>query len=131
MIKRFTSFACLLALVATPALAADPVLGTWQTQPGDDGHFGFVTIAPCGSKICGTLSRAFDADGSTIPSDTVGRQIVWDMQPEGAGKYDSGRIWAPDRDKTYNSRMELAGDRLKVYGCVFGICRGQTWSRVQ
>ncbi|ANT60880.1 imidazoleglycerol-phosphate dehydratase [Salipiger sp. CCB-MM3] len=131
MIPRLAQIACILTLAATPALAADPVLGTWQTQPGDEGHFGFVTMAPCGSKICGTLSRAFDATGKPIPSDTVGRQIVWDMQPEGAGKYASGRIWAPDRDKTYTSKMEIAGDRLKVYGCVFGICRSQTWSRVR
>lgn len=131
MMKRLARLACALSLTATPALAADPVLGTWQTQPGDDGQFGFVTMAPCGSRICGTLSRAFDAGGTQIPSDALGRQIVWDMQPQGTGRYDDGRIWAPDRDKTYNSRMDLSGDRLKVYGCILGICRGQTWVRVQ
>ncbi|XCC96658.1 DUF2147 domain-containing protein [Salipiger sp. H15] len=129
--KRLAPLACVLALTAAPALAADPVLGNWQTQPGDDGHFGVVTMAPCGSRICGTLSHAFDAGGTAIPSSNLGRQIVWDMQPEGEGKYDAGRIWAPDRDKTYKSRMELSGDQLKVYGCVLGVCRGQTWTRVQ
>ncbi|MEL7184660.1 MAG: DUF2147 domain-containing protein, partial [Pseudomonadota bacterium] len=62
----------------------------------------------------------------------VGRQIIWDMQPQGGGAYGGGRIWAPDQDKTYRSKMSLNGNRLKVEGCVLGgaICRGQTWSRV-
>ena len=131
MMTRLARLAVLLALTAAPALAADPVLGTWKTQPGDDGHFGLVTMAPCGSKLCGTLSRAFDADGAAIPSASIGRQIVWDMQPRGAGKYEAGRIWAPDRDKTYASKMELTGDQLEVYGCVLGFCRRQSWTRVQ
>ena len=50
MMTRLARLAVLLALTAAPALAADPVLGTWKTQPGDDGHFGLVTMAPCGSK---------------------------------------------------------------------------------
>ena len=38
--------------------------------------------------------------------------------------------WAPDRDKVYSSKMELSGSILEVSGCVFGICRAQTWTRV-
>ena len=52
------------------------------------------------------------------------------MAADGGGKYSGGKIWAPDRDKTYRSKMELSGDRLKVSGCVGPICRGQTWARV-
>lgn len=118
-------------IFAPPAFAADPVIGTWQTQPGDDGHFGAVAIAPCGDRICGELVRAYDAAGKPIASKAVGRQIVWDMRAAGGGRYTDGEIWAPDRDKTYASKMTLSGDTLKVYGCVFGICRGQTWTRMQ
>ena len=121
----------LLAAGATGAAAADPVLGVWQTQPGDDGAFGQVTMADCGGTLCGTLTRAFDAAGKPKDSDRIGRKIVWDMTPEGGGAYGGGKIWAPDRDKTYNSKMMLAGDRLTVSGCVLGICRSQIWTRVR
>ncbi|RVV99343.1 DUF2147 domain-containing protein [Mesobaculum littorinae] len=122
--------AALFTLTAGVA-AADPAEGLWQTQPGDDGAFAHVRIAPCGDALCGGLERAFGADGQPIQSANIGRAMVWDMQPKGGGAYGDGKVWAPDRDKTYNSRMQLTGDRLRVEGCVFGICRGQTWVRVK
>ena len=120
---------CVLALAAGPALA-DPVLGTWRTQPDDNGNFGLVDIAVCGTAICGTLGDSFDSAGQKLDSPNRGRQIVWDMTARGEGVYRGGKIWAPDRDQTYNSRMTLEGDALRVEGCVFGICRGQTWTRL-
>lgn len=130
---RLVVFAALLGLtLATPAHAADPVEGLWQTRPDDNGHFGHIRIAPCGDRLCGTLVRAYDAKGKQIETDTVGRQIVWDMRPTGQGGYGGGKVWAPDRGKTYNSRMQLQGDFLAVSGCVLGICRdGGKWKRVK
>lgn len=118
------------ALVTAGTASADPVAGIWQTQPGDDGAFAHVRMEPCGASICGTITQAFDADGTPVASDFDGTRIVWDMRPAGEGAYADGKIYAPDRDRTYNSKMELAGDRLTVSGCVLGICRGQTWARV-
>ena len=118
-----------LFCLAGPA-AADPVLGTYQTQPGDTGSFAHVEIYKCDANICGVIRKAFDGSGKQIKSDTVGKRMIWGMKAQGGGKYGKGKIWAPDRDKTYNSRMELAGSTLKVSGCVLGICRGQTWQRV-
>ena len=116
--------------LGTLAATADPVTGVWQTQPGDAGNFAHVEIAACGSALCGTILRAYGADGAPRDSDTVGKRMIWDMAGDGAGRYSGGRIWAPDRDKTYRSKMELSGDRLKVSGCVGPICRSQTWARV-
>ena len=126
---RMSLLAAAAALCATAGLA-DPVAGTWKTEPGDTGSYAHVTIAPCGSEICGTLGPAFDASGKPVDSPNRGKQMVWGMKPQGGGKYSGGKIWAPDRDKTYNSRMALDGNRLTVEGCVLGICRGQTWQRV-
>ena len=53
------------------------------------------------------------------------------MKASGDGTYSGGKIWAPDRDKTYNSKMALSGDTLTVSGCVIGICRDQDWQRVE
>ncbi len=111
--------------------AADPILGTWKTQPGDDGNYAHVTISPCGGAICGTLGKAFNGSGKSVSSDKVGKRMVWDMKASGGGKYSGGKIWAPDRDKTYKSKMALSGNALKVSGCVGPICRSQTWTRVQ
>ncbi|WP_425040653.1 DUF2147 domain-containing protein [Primorskyibacter sp. S187A] len=113
------------------AVAADPVFGTWKTQPGDDGAYGLVTIKACGSEICGTLGKGFDKSGKEVKSPNIGKRMIWAMKSNGGGKYSGGKIWAPDRDKTYNSRMTLSGNALKVQGCVLGICRGQTWTRVR
>lgn len=124
-----------LVLAAALALAAgaawaDPVAGTWKTQPDDNGNFGHVIIRTCGAEICGTLGQGYDAGGNKISSPNIGRQMIWAMKPQGDGNYGGGKIWAPDRDKTYTSRMSLSGNTLKVEGCVLGICRGQSWSRV-
>lgn len=124
------AFAAVLALVAAPTLA-DPVEGLWQTRPDDNGNYGQVQIAPCGPAFCGTLVRAFDAAGNPVDSPNVGRRIVWDMVAYPDGRYDDGKIYAPDRDKTYNGEMVLSGDTLTVSGCVLGICReGGVWARV-
>lgn len=123
--------AAVLAFAGTAALA-DPVEGLWKTKPDDNGNFGHVQIKPCGEKFCGTLVKAFDGAGKEIESPNVGKRIVWDMVAYGDGAYDDGKVWSPDRDKTYNSEMQLSGNGLTVKGCVLGICRdGGTWTRVK
>ena len=53
------------------------------------------------------------------------------MEAQGSGAYSGGKVYSPDRDKTYNSKMQLSGNKLAVSGCVLGICRdGGTWTRL-
>jgi uncharacterized protein (DUF2147 family) len=127
-------FALATALViAAGAALADPVEGMWKTKPDDNGKFGNVEIAPCGAKFCGVLVKAFDETGAEVESPNVGKQIVWDMTANGDGTYGGGKVWAPDRDKTYKAKMALNGDSLGVSGCVLGgaICRESMWTRVK
>lgn len=127
---RLALFA-ILVMFTTPAFA-DPVEGMWRTEPDDNGNTGNIQIAPCGDRICGVLVQAFDGGGAIMASDNIGKQIIWDMIPEGEGYYDGGKVWSPDRNKTYKSNMTLTGDSLTVKGCVLGICRnGGTWARVK
>lgn len=113
------------------AAFADPAVGVWQTVPDDNGDFGHVEITTCGTALCGTLVRAFDAAGKQLDGPTIGRRIVWDMEPRGDGGYAGGKIYSPDRDRTYNGRLTLTERGLAVEGCVLGICRdGGTWRRV-
>ncbi|MEL7106506.1 MAG: DUF2147 domain-containing protein [Pseudomonadota bacterium] len=126
---RDFAIAAAFALAATGA-AADPAHGTWQTAPDDNGNFGHIEMSACGAALCGVLVRAYDGAGKQVQSDRVGQRIVWDMVAKGGGAYANGKVYAPDRDKTYNSKMSLNGEFLKVEGCVLGICRGNTWKRV-
>ncbi len=129
---RMFAVAAALVFAAGSALA-DPVEGMWKTKPDDNGKFGNVEIAPCGAKFCGVLVKAFDETGAEVESPNIGKQIVWDMTANGDGTYGGGKVWAPDRDKTYKAKMALNGDALGVSGCVLGgaICRESMWTRVK
>ena len=118
-------------MIAGPVWAADPVVGMYKTQPDDNGNFGHVELYECGAAICGVIRKAFDGSGKAIASDNIGKRMIWDMQAQGGGSYSKGKIWAPDRNKTYSSKMSLSGANLKVSGCVIGICRSQAWTRVK
>lgn len=125
-----TLIAC-VAVCAGPALA-DPIEGLWKTSPDDHGDIGFIQMAQCGNTYCGKLVRAQNKAGQQITPNTIGRKIVWNVASSGQGAY-SGRIYAPDRDKEYVSKLKLSGSTLKVSGCVMGglLCReGGTWKKV-
>lgn len=128
--KMFLMAAALVC--AAGAALADPVEGIWKTTPDDNGRYGQVEIKPCGAAFCGTLIKAFDGSGKQIDSPNTGKRIVWDMVAQDNGAYGGGKIWSPDRDKTYSSKMQLSAKGLQVKGCVLGICRdGGTWARVK
>ena len=113
---------------------ADPALGTWQTAPDDNGNYGHIVVSQCADKLCGELVQSFASDGEVLESENIGRNIIWDMTARGNGQYDGGKIWSPDRDKTYKSKMELVddGNGLAVEGCILFICRdGGTWKRIE
>ncbi|MAC73181.1 MAG: DUF2147 domain-containing protein [Rhodobacteraceae bacterium] len=117
---------------AASVVAADPIYGLWQTIPDDNGNFGHIEVQDCDGTICGVLMKSFDTAGKSIESDNIGKRIIWNMKSKGDGKYGGGKIWSPDTDKTYASKLELVGDELKVSGCVFIVCRdGGTWTRVK
>ncbi len=128
---RNTMMAAVLVLMGAGGALAEPLLGTWRTAPDDNGNTGLIEVAPCGQQICGTLVKSFDSAGKEMASPNTGRQIISETVNAGGGSY-KGKVWSPDRDKTYNSRLELTGDTLKVSGCVLGICRdGGSWSRLK
>ncbi len=131
MKKLFAAVALGLSM-AGAAWAADPIVGNWRTIADDNGNSGLIKVSECGAKICGTLVQSYDKSGKAFKSDNQGRKLIWDMVNIGGGNYGKGKVYSPDRDKTYGGKLKLAGDRLTVQGCVLGICRsGGTWSRVK
>lgn len=122
--------ALVFAVMGSAAFAGDAVEGMWKTATDDNGNSGLIKVEPCGDSFCGVLVKSFDKDGKDMASDNIGKQIIWDMKAEGDGNYGGGKIWSPDRNKTYDSKMVLAGDSLTVKGCVMFICRdGGVWTR--
>ncbi len=107
---------CLVAVVlaaASPALAGQGIDGRWKTAAGTT-----ADIAPCPDGYCITLKTG------KFAGRTIGR-----LKPD-AGRY-VGTITDPNDDKTYAGSAEVAGDKLKLQGCVFKVfCRSQTWTRL-
>ena len=127
------AFAFALAAGLSGTASADPAHGVWQTEP-DDGSFAHVTLGPCAEpqKVCGTITRTYRDGGQPYEAETIGRQIVIDMIPQGGGRYE-GSVWRPSNDRVYLGRMEIEGDRMRLRGCVAGglFCASQSWIRVQ
>lgn len=130
--RRYQQIATAFALVLLSAEAglAQDVMGVWRTESNEQGHLE-IQFAPCGAAVCGTIHRAISNEGVAGPYPHLGRQMVWDMVPNGQNSWADGKIWDPRNDRTYNSRMVLNGATLQVSGCVLGICQGQDWSRVR
>ena len=129
--KNFVTVILMTFLSATIAFS-DPIHGVWQTSKDDNGAYGHIRVTNCGETICGELIKSFDSKGQSIESKNIGKKIIWDMKVRKNGKYGGGKIWSPDRDKIYNSKLVLSGDNLKVSGCVLLVCRdGGTWTRVK
>ena len=131
--SRITCIAAILCLFSGVAKAE--ISGLFKSEPNEEGKYITVMFNACndGSGLfCGTIAGAFDEnDEANEDYEHLGRQIVWKMQSKGSGVFEGGMIWAPDTDKSYNSQMKLAGDRLTVEGCFLFICRAQEWTRVQ
>lgn len=123
-----------LALVIPSFATSGTLSGVYQTEPGDSGGVLHVEMAPCADDAaltCGTILRAYDKDGVQDSAyEHLGKPIVWAMPDKGNNKWGKGKIWAPDRDKTYDSHMALEGNILKVKGCIAFICRNQNWVTV-
>ena len=136
-ITRTAAAAAALALLSTPALAADPVEGLWMVQAGT----AKVRVAPCAAdkaRMCGQIAwlknaAAKDAnnpDESLRGRPVLGLLMIRDFKSSGPGKWTGGKIYDPNSGKTYGSKMSANPDgTLKVEGCVAVVCQAQTWKR--
>lgn len=126
--KPFLMSAALVLGMATAA-SADPIVGTWASEKNKDGASLHVKINSCGSAICGTVAKVLGHPNKS----PEGRQMIWDMKPVGGGEYSGGRVWAPDRNKTYRGKLLLKGNTLTMSGCVMGgtVCRDSKFTRLK
>ena len=124
-----------VTLLATSSLVfADGANGVWKTEANDAGGYLEVTVGPCESNAkltCGVISKAFSKDGPDSAYENLGKLIIHDMKPHGENSYTGGKIWDPEKDKTYKSKMSVKGDDLDVDGCISFVCIGEDWKRVK
>jgi uncharacterized protein (DUF2147 family) len=119
---------------------ADPV-GLWR---GSDG--GTTRIAPCGEALCGYLASVsppndpatgrpwtdkYNSDRAKQSRPLAGVQVLINMKPSGAGRW-SGQLYYYGDGRTYNGNLiERGPDSIRIEGCFFGICGGETLTRVR
>ena len=135
--------ALMVAGFAGSALA-DPK-GVWLSGSGKS----HVKIFPCeddNEKLCGEivwLRSPLGKDGKPrrdIHNDNkslrdrpiMGLRVLWDLEDDGRGEWDDGEIYNPEDGETYDAEMEeVDANTLKVRGCVWFLCKTQTWERVE
>ncbi len=107
------ALAAMAALIALPALAAEPIVGNWKTKAGET-----AAIAACGGAYCVTLKTGKYS----------GKQIG---KMSGSGNKYTGTITDPANDKTYSGSGTISGNSISMRGCVAKIlCRSEKWTKL-
>jgi uncharacterized protein (DUF2147 family) len=142
MRKALLAAAAAFAVMAGPAIAADPAEGDWVIDDGAWAH-----LAPCPERpdrLCGTLAWLKDPyDNAGRPSrDTknpnpalrsrtmLGLPFIYDLKRVEPGRWTGGKVYDPDSGRTYAAKMHTHSDgTLKFEGCVMVFCGARTWHR--
>ena len=127
------------SLVALAAAAGAPsgIEGYWITAD----RAALVRIAPCGPRLCGTISRVLRR-GPNVPVNDVnnpqasarsrplvGLQVLTAFTRSGSQWVD-GRAYDPKSGRSYKARLTSNPDgTLTVTGCLLFICQSQSWRR--
>ena len=134
-LKPFTNAiaTCFLfaALIYSPPVLADNILGTWLSPPDRKKQTGHVVVSRCGKSFCGKLVRTYDRYGAPITTRNTGKVLFWDLVEAREGAYRNGRVYVPIMRLTANASIDVVGDKLIVQGCSGPICKKQTWTRVK
>ena len=124
---------------AVPASAADPITGRWITEDRD----AVITIAPCGSNLCGKISKFLVAppqgvdqrdinnpDKSKRSRKLLGTPVLTSFEED--GDLWRGRIYDPKTGKDYRSVIRRSSaSKLEVKGCIGPFCQTQNWTRAK
>ena len=136
--RRISLATLAFALCATSALAGDPS-GLWLTEDGE----AKIKVGACGGAMCGTIAWLKEPnDKATNKPKTdknngnaslrerpiIGSPVLLSMKADGADKW-SGQLYNAEDGKTYSGNIALAGNTMKVQGCVAIICKTKTWTR--
>ncbi len=129
--------AAAIAMLAVPAMAADPITGNWITEDED----AVVNIAQCGNNLCGKIVKFLktppegvgqrdinNPDKSKRSRKLLGLPVLTGFSEDGDEW--RGEIYDPKKGKTYRSLLQRqSSGKLQVKGCIGPFCKSQTWTR--
>jgi uncharacterized protein (DUF2147 family) len=121
----------LAAQAATAGAAAPSIQGMWRSPGGNS----IISIAPCGTDLCGTVAWASEQakkDASRTTPSLVGTQLLTGLEQDRSGRW-HGRLFIPDRNMRVTAKIAPVSDQqLKVSGCAAGraLCKSTLWTRV-
>jgi uncharacterized protein (DUF2147 family) len=126
-----------LALLAAPAVAADPVDGVWLNPSAT----GKVRLGPCEGdpgRRCGAITWLRNVDPAARDANNrdpklrnralIGLPIMWGFRRAGPGEWAHGKIYDPRSGRTFGGKITAAPNgTLKVEACTLLGCQIQTW----
>lgn len=134
LILTLVTLSVTLMFAANSAFAAG-IEGSWTTPDKKT----IIKISQCGGGVCGTITQASEKgaiDKENEDPKLRGRPIkgmqLFNLKDTSNAKKWEGELYNPRDGKTYSGYMELLGgdNRIKLEGCVFVFCKGETWSRI-
>ncbi len=144
MKKWILLFVGLLLVFGVNAHAADQsgdtILGKWLTENGKS----LVDVYHCGDAYCGKIvwlkeplrdgkEKVDDKNPDESKRDVkiIGLEILKGLQFKGPEKWGGGKIYDPEKGKTYKCKAWMEGKELKFRGYIgFSLLgRTTTWTR--
>lgn len=130
----FIAAAAASTLLAPPAAAQRSIDGTYV----DSGGYVEITVAPCGNRRCGHITRIIrrkpgepdydvhNDDPALRSRPILGIELLQDLRwDDGAWR---GQVYNPEDGGTYRTEVRPAANgALEVKGCVVILCRTRVW----
>lgn len=132
------TFPFVLAAIAAPAYATQPISGNWLTEDGTS----IVTVAPCGNQPAQLCARIVKRVAPQPPGGTrdvrnpdkklrnrplEGIMILWNLTDNGSAW--KGRGYSHDHGVHFNAQVTREGSKLRVRGCKMLICQSSWWTK--
>ena len=112
MIRTLITAGAFVVAMAAPALA-EPIEGTWK-RPSNGA---LVEFSRCGGSFC----------AKAVSGEFKGKSVG---KFKGSGASYTGTLTDLKEDKTYSGRANVAGNTMKLEGCVLKVfCKGENWKR--
>lgn len=142
-IMLLTVFLCATMATFAQAAEGDKILGIWLSENKN----GKIQIYKAGDKYFGKLiwgKTMFEADGVTSRKDTKNSDaslrnrnlkdlVILSNMDYDDGEWTDGKVYDPEKGKTYSCTMKLNGNQLNLRGYVGVSLLGRTsvWTRIQ
>lgn len=111
-----------ISTLSMTALAADPIVGTWQTYENGEAK-AQVTISPAGSGFTGVIV----AGNTEKAKKFVGKTVLSNVTAQGNGTY-KGRATDPRWGFGLNADISVQGRSLDISVPIKG---SQTWRKIR